>query len=1489
MSKSPRTVKPTKVPSIPSPPADVSPQMRTYLASISEALDIRLGRRGDKRDRAVTLRELIKSGLAQDLGDRAFNPSDPGDDIGNPSQPQPVEYPVAPTGFTVAAGYAQIQLQWDTPQTLYFGHSVTEIWRHDADVIGDAQLVGISGGSFFIDPVGEDTTRYYWIRFVNINGEIGPYNSADGTAGTTSPNVDLILDELANAISASELNATLTSRINLIDGGPDLTGSVNNRLSCVNASIAAAVNDISCNAAAVAAAALDVRCNAAAIAATAQDLSDEITNRTTAINCATAAINATIAELSDIAGYNNSTTYEIGDLVVHNSVIYRAIAQTTGNTPPNTTYWVVRGNYTNLADFVAALATENTNTLASLRSDYFTEVCARSAIAASVLGLASQTYVNDALTHYTNTATLQQTYFTETCARSAIAAAVLNLASQTYVTDQLSHYTNTATLQNTYFTETCARSAIAAAVLGLASQTYVTNQLSHYTNTATLQNAYITETCARSAIAAAVLNLATQTYVTNQLSHYTNTATLQNAYFTETCARSAIAAAVLGLASQTYVTDQLSHYTNTATLQNTYFTETCARSAIAAAVLGLASTTYVQGQLSHYTNTATLQHAYFTETCARSAIAAAVLGLASTTYVQGQLSHYTNTATLQNAYFTETCARSAIAAAVLGLASETFVTGKLSHYTNTATLQNTYFTETCARAAIAAAVLNLASTTDVNNALSHYTTTASLQNAYFTETCARAAISAAVLNLASETFVSGELSNYTTTADLQTNYYTKTDADTAIAGYTNTLIAQYSNFDVGQVWNFEDGVESWTGVYSTLAASGGVLTTITTNNDPLIRVSNLSIDGGAFPIIRARIKRVAGSGPATWDGKAFYTTSGHGESASYKKVVRPFSPHYVYNFDNGSLDGWEAVNGTVTSSGGLLIHETTASNPRIRLTGLTINGGDNPRVKMVVKRVAGSGAATWDGKLFYTTSGHGETTDYIKTVATDPTNTSDFVTVDWDMSALTNGGNDWLNNTITGLRFDLATTSGNKFEIDSISVGTDDPTNTTDFVLIDWDMSDLTTGGNDWINSTITGLRLDLADTTGNQFEIDWIAVGNKGPSDYRSALEVEATARANADGSLQAQYTVKIDNAGHVSGYGLASTAVDGTPTSEFGVRADQFWIAPPAIVSNSAPSTNLYQGKVWVDTSGSEDVTKYYDVDTSSWGTTPSALPFVVQASPVLDGDGNVDIPAGVYMDSAFIKNGSITTAQIKEAFIDTAQITGTLNASIIQAGELSADFIQLDNVTLDTATNGDLILREGGVFVDNLSVDSVGVVKFSLNNAYTSVGNQSSAFSSFTSSAPYYQGSFTFVDPETGYTTTTTVDLPIILTMTLDNGGTSPDLPEAGNSDYYIDFGAAIIGSAANSSSTSSSALVLSIKRRLANSSGSYSDYQSFASHNTSNGAIPLIPIDFMVKVTLNPNYDYQINLHGYIKGIDTGSNNQRGFASRKIRLFRIAKTS
>lgn len=45
----------------------------------------------------------------------------------------------------------------------------------------------------------------------------------------------------------------------------------------------------------------------------------------------------------------------------------------------------------------------------------------------------------------------------------------------------------------------------------------------------------------------------------------------------------------------------------------------------------------------------------------------------------------------------------------------------------------------------------------------------------------------------------------------------------------------------------------------------------------------------------------------------------------------------------------------------------------------------------------------------------------------------------------------------------------------------------------------------------------------------------------------------------LQSQYTVKIDNNGYVSGFGLASDASNGVPTSEFLVVADRFAIAQP------------------------------------------------------------------------------------------------------------------------------------------------------------------------------------------------------------------------------------------------------------------------------------------------------------------------------------------
>ena len=159
------------------------------------------------------------------------------------------------------------------------------------------------------------------------------------------------------------------------------------------------------------------------------------------------------------------------------------------------------------------------------------------------------------------------------------------------------------------------------------------------------------------------------------------------------------------------------------------------------------------------------------------------------------------------------------------------------------------------------------------------------------------------------------------------------------------------------------------------------------------------------------------------------------------------------------------------------------------------------------------------------------------------------------------------------------------------------------------------------------------------------------------ASVEANATATASTLTGLSGQYTVKIDLAGHVSGYGLASTLNGAAPASAFGIRADSFWVAPPSTVSSTAPTTNLYTGRVWLDTSVAPNVTRYYNAATTSWSTTPTLLPFSVQATPVTI-EGRL-IEPGVYMDTAFIRKASIKSAMIGDLAAD--KITAGFTTSV------------------------------------------------------------------------------------------------------------------------------------------------------------------------------------------------------------------------------------
>ena len=212
-----RTTKPTKIPGIPKPPADVPASLQRYLSNLSEALEIRLGRKGDPRDRAITLRELISSGVAAEISNGSFDPDNPGNDFGSSEgSSTDVEAPTTPAGVSITVGFSNVGIFWDYPRGDYRGHSFTEVFRNTTNTLSTAQLLTTTPGNSVTDFHGSVTTQtvyYYWIRHVNVNDVRGPFHANSGLQATLSPSVDFLLNTLTNSITSSELVQSLRDPI----------------------------------------------------------------------------------------------------------------------------------------------------------------------------------------------------------------------------------------------------------------------------------------------------------------------------------------------------------------------------------------------------------------------------------------------------------------------------------------------------------------------------------------------------------------------------------------------------------------------------------------------------------------------------------------------------------------------------------------------------------------------------------------------------------------------------------------------------------------------------------------------------------------------------------------------------------------------------------------------------------------------------------------------------------------------------------------------------------------------------------------------------------------------------------------------------------------------------------------------------------------------------------------------------------------------------
>jgi hypothetical protein len=183
----------------------------------------------------------------------------------------------------------------------------------------------MSPGAIYVDDIGPSATRYYWVRFVNTNDTPGPYNALVGTSATTGSDVTYTLGLLSGQITTTQLAAALNNRINLIDGSAATAGTIPNQLAFLQGQVDA------------------------------------------------------ITSYPDYAG---GTTYATGDIVKYNGGLYKALSSTTGNLPTNATFWLKIGDYSSLADIVAA----HTADIATLTTDLGGEVTAREALATQMRG-----------------------------------------------------------------------------------------------------------------------------------------------------------------------------------------------------------------------------------------------------------------------------------------------------------------------------------------------------------------------------------------------------------------------------------------------------------------------------------------------------------------------------------------------------------------------------------------------------------------------------------------------------------------------------------------------------------------------------------------------------------------------------------------------------------------------------------------------------------------------------------------------------------------------------------------------------------------------------------------------------------------------------------------------------------------------------------------------------------------------------------------------
>ncbi|QHI99367.1 hypothetical protein GT347_16105 [Xylophilus rhododendri] len=156
----------------------------------------------------------------------------------------------------------------------------------------------------------------------------------------------------------------------------------------------------------------------------------------------------------------------------------------------------------------------------------------------------------------------------------------------------------------------------------------------------------------------------------------------------------------------------------------------------------------------------------------------------------------------------------------------------------------------------------------------------------------------------------------------------------------------------------------------------------------------------------------------------------------YLETVEEIAAGVPLRWDfTANADGWIAYPGLGTltwAPGKITAAAEPGRYPVIRRPDLQISGAYQSVVRMAITRLAGSG---WTGNLYYQTQGRPfDSGGFRKQIANPVPAVGASAVVTWDMAQLTAGGADWLQNTITSLSVDFGAAADDVFEIDWIEV-----------------------------------------------------------------------------------------------------------------------------------------------------------------------------------------------------------------------------------------------------------------------------------------------------------------------------------------------------------------------------------------------------------------------------------------------------------------------